>query len=166
MTSELYAIGEKIRREVNGDATVDRILEDADEFCQPFQDLVTEYCWGVIWSRPDLDRRSRSILNIGMLAALNRPVELAGHIKGGLVNGMSRAEIREVLLQAAVYAGMPAGLSSFKIARKVFAELDAVSRFGRTGRRSPSPGRSRRDSGFHRTRAHGGVEPGRDGATT
>ncbi|MYW96117.1 4-carboxymuconolactone decarboxylase [Amycolatopsis rubida] len=124
MKSDRYAAGDKVRREVNGDAVVDRILANADDFSMPIQDLVTEYCWGAVWARPDLDRRSRSILNIGMLAALNRPDELAGHLRGALNNGVSKAEIRECLLQVAVYAGMPAGMSAFKVAKTVFADLD------------------------------------------
>lgn len=119
---ELFEKGMAMRRAVNGDAVVDQIMESADDFSLPMQELVTEYCWGAIWTRPDLDRRSRSILNIGMLAALNRPDELAGHIRGGLTNGLTKAEIRECLLQVAVYVGMPAGLGAFKVARQVFAQ--------------------------------------------
>lgn len=126
MHQERYETGLRIRREVVGDATVDKALENADDFSMPMQELVTEYCWGEIWGRPDLDRRSRSLLNIGMLAVLNRPDELAGHIRAGLTaNGLTRAELRETLMQVAVYAGMPAGLSAFKIARSVLDELDA-----------------------------------------
>jgi 4-carboxymuconolactone decarboxylase len=88
------------------------------------QDLVTEQCWGGIWTRPGLDRRSRSILNIGMLAAANRPDELAGHIRVGLTNGLTRDEIQECLLQVAIYLGMPAGLGAFRIAKGVFDKLD------------------------------------------
>jgi 4-carboxymuconolactone decarboxylase len=119
-----YEEGLKIRREVNGDEVVDRILRDTDDFSKPIQDMVTEYCWGEIWGRPGLDRRSRSILNIGMLAAMNRPDALAGHIRSGLVNGLTPAEIQECLLQVAVYAGMPAGLAAFKVAREIITELD------------------------------------------
>lgn len=122
---ERYEIGMKVRREVNGDDVIDRIEANTDDFSRPMQDLVTEYCWGEIWSRPDLDRRSRSILNIGMLAALNRPEALAGHIRGGISNGLSKAEIRECLLQVAIYVGMPAGLACFEVARKALADVDA-----------------------------------------
>jgi 4-carboxymuconolactone decarboxylase len=118
-----YESGLKIRREVMGDVVVNNALNSADDFSEPMQDLVTEYCWGEIWGRPGLDRRSRSILNLGMLAVLNRPDELAGHIRGAVTNGLSKAEIRECLLQVAVYAGMPAGLSSFRVAQGVFDEL-------------------------------------------
>jgi 4-carboxymuconolactone decarboxylase len=122
MNRELYDAGLAVRREVLGDASVDASLEGADQFSLPMQELMTEYCWGAIWTRPGLDRRSRSILNIGMLAALNRPDELAGHIRGAIVNGVSKEEIRECLLQVAVYVGVPAGLGVFKVARKVFDE--------------------------------------------
>ncbi|MGV9869960.1 carboxymuconolactone decarboxylase family protein [Rhodococcus koreensis] len=121
---ERYEIGMKVRREVNGDDVIDRIEANTDDFSRPMQDLVTEYCWGEVWSRPDLDRRSRSILNIGMLAALNRPEALAGHIRGGISNGLSKAEIRECLLQVAIYVGMPAGLACFEVARKALADVD------------------------------------------
>lgn len=126
MSQERFAVGDKVRREVNGDEVVDKILAAADDFSMPIQELVTEYCWGTVWARPDLDRRSRSILNIGMLAALNRPDELAGHIRAALVNGVTKAEIRECLLQVAVYAGMPAGMSSFRVAKNVFADLESA----------------------------------------
>ena len=125
MAETRYELGMKIRREVNGDDTVDRILSRTDSFSKPIQDLVTEYCWGEIWGRPDLDRRSRSILNIGILAALNRPDALAGHVRSGLVNGLTEAEIQECLLQVAVYAGMPTGLASFAVAQKVVDEWRA-----------------------------------------
>ena len=121
--NEMYERGLEIRKQVVGVDYVEKSIAAADDLTRPLQELVTEYCWGAIWSRPDLDRRSRSILNIGMLAALNRPEELAGHIRGGIKNGLTKVEIRECLLQVAVYAGMPAGLGSFKIARKVFDEL-------------------------------------------
>lgn len=122
MPDNIYALGEKIRREVNGDDVVDRIIENTDDFSRPMQELLTEYCWGAIWGRPGLDRRSRSILNIGILSALNRPDALAGHLRSGLVNGLSKEEIQECLLQVAVYAGMPAGLSSFAVAQRVFSD--------------------------------------------
>lgn len=124
MGSDRYEDGLRIRREVNGDEVVDRILNATDSFSRPIQDLVTEYCWGEIWGRPGLDHRSRSILNIGMLAAMNRPDALAGHIRSGLVNGLTPLEIQECLLQVAVYAGMPAGLAAFKVAREIITEFD------------------------------------------
>jgi 4-carboxymuconolactone decarboxylase len=122
MNKELFAKGLAIRREVVGDQRVEAALQNADDFSMPMQELVTEFCWGEIWSRPGLDRRSRSILNLGMLAALNRPEELAGHIRGALKNGVTKEELRECFLQVAVYVGMPAGLGCFKVAREVLAE--------------------------------------------
>jgi 4-carboxymuconolactone decarboxylase len=125
MNQELYETGLAIRREVAGDAVVEAALSGADDFSMPMQELLTEFCWGSVWSRPELDRRSRSILNLGMLAALNRPEELAGHIRAALTNGVTKEEIRECFLQVAVYVGMPAGLGCFKVARKVFDEVEA-----------------------------------------
>lgn len=124
MNKELYEKGLKIRREVVGDAYVDASLKSADDFSMPMQELVTQYCWGDVWSRPGLDRRSRSLLNLGMIAALNRPEELATHVRGAIRNGLTKDEIREALLQVAIYCGMPAGLGSFKVARQVFKEMD------------------------------------------
>jgi 4-carboxymuconolactone decarboxylase len=123
MKSELFETGLAVRRAVIGEQAVEQALLDADEFSLPMQELVTEHCWGAIWGRPGLDRRSRSILNLGMLAALNRPEELAGHIRGAINNGLTKDEIRECFLQVAAYVGMPAGLGCFKIARKVFGEM-------------------------------------------
>ena len=123
MNKELFDKGMAIRRKVAGDKAIDAAMKGADDFSMPMQELVTEYCWGAIWTRPELDLRSRIILNIGMLAALNRPEELAGHIRGAITNGVTKTEIRECLLQVAVYVGMPAGLGSFKVARQVFADL-------------------------------------------
>ncbi len=124
MNKELFDKGLKIRREVVGDRYVNASLEAADDFSMPMQELVTEFCWGEVWSRPGLDRRSRSILNLGMIAALNRPEEFAVHVRGALQNGLTKEEIRECLLQIAVYVGMPAGLSAFKIAKQVFKEME------------------------------------------
>jgi 4-carboxymuconolactone decarboxylase len=125
MSSETYDIGLAVRREVLGRESVDSLLAGTDEFSMPMQELLTEFCWGAVWSRPGLDRRSRSILNIGMLSALNRPEALAGHIRAALGNGLTRSEIQELLLQVAVYVGMPAGLAAFDVARGVFDDLDA-----------------------------------------
>jgi 4-carboxymuconolactone decarboxylase len=119
----LFERGLKIRREVVGDAYVDAALSQADDFSMPMQELVTQYCWGDVWNRPGLDRRSRSLVNLGMIAAQNRADELAAHVRGALNNGVTKDEIREVFLQVAVYCGMPAGLGSFKVARQVFKEL-------------------------------------------
>jgi 4-carboxymuconolactone decarboxylase len=117
--------GMKIRREVLGADYVDRNMAAAanDEFAMAMQDLTTRYCWGDIWSRPGLDRKTRSMINLSMIAALNRPHELKVHVKGALTNGVSKDEIKEILLQVAVYCGVPAGMDSFRIAREVFAEM-------------------------------------------
>jgi 4-carboxymuconolactone decarboxylase len=121
----LYDRGMQVRRAVLGDAYVDRSLQGGTEFRQPMQELVTEFCWGAVWSREGLDRKTRSLVNIGMLTALNRSTELAAHIRGAVNNGATKEEIQEVLLQTAVYCGMPAGLESFRVAEKVFDELAA-----------------------------------------
>ncbi|WP_068084995.1 carboxymuconolactone decarboxylase family protein [Novosphingobium rosa] len=113
------------RRAVLGDAYVDKAVDNADDFNWAMQQLTTEYCWDHIWNRPGLDRRSRSILNLGMLAALNRPHEFKAHLRGALNNGISRDEIREILLQIACYVGIPAGVDSFRLARELFAEIDS-----------------------------------------
>lgn len=123
MNKELYEQGLKVRRQVVGDSYVDASLKAADDFSMPMQELVTQYCWGDVWSRPGLDRKSRSLLNLGMIAALNKPDELAIHVRGAINNGMTKDEICEAFLQVAVYCGMPAGLSSFKIARQVFKDM-------------------------------------------
>ena len=121
--SELYDQGMAVRREVLGDAYVDRSLQGGTEFRKPMQELVTEYCWGAVWSREGLDRKTRSLVNIGMLTALNRSTELAAHIRGAVNNGASREEIQEVLLQTAIYVGVPAALESFRVAERVIGEL-------------------------------------------
>jgi len=113
------------RRAVLGEAYVDRALADAGDFDWPMQQLTTEYCWDAIWNRPGLDRRCRSILNLGMIAALNRPHELRLHIQGALNNGLSIDEIREIFLQVSVYCGIPAGIEAFRIAREVLAKAGA-----------------------------------------
>ncbi len=123
MNKELYEQGLKVRRAVVGDAYVDAALRNADDFSLPMQELVTQYCWGDVWSRPGLDRRQRSLLNLGMIAALNRNEELATHVRGAINNGMTKEEICEAFLQVSVYCGMPAGLTSFKVARQVFKEM-------------------------------------------
>jgi 4-carboxymuconolactone decarboxylase len=118
----LYDEGLAIRREVLGDAYVDRALAGSDAFGGPMQELVTEYCWGAVWGRPGLDRRTRSLLNLAMLSALDRPHELRVHLRGALNNGCTPEEIREVFLQVAIYCGVPAGVDAFRIAREVLAE--------------------------------------------
>ena len=123
--TEKFERGLKTRREVLGSAYVDKILDGATEFTWPLQKLTTEFCWDEIWNRPGLDRRSRSLLNLGMISALNRPHELKVHVRGALNNGLSREEIREVFLQVAVYCGVPASMDGFRIAQSVFDEIDA-----------------------------------------
>ncbi len=120
--SERFEKGLAVRRAVLGDPHVDRSLDAADDFGWPMQEMTTEIGWGDIWARPGLDRRSRSLVNIGMLTALNRPHELEVHLRGAVRNGVTRAEVQEVLLQTAVYCGFPAALESFRIARKVLKE--------------------------------------------
>ena len=122
MSKEMYERGLKIRREVLGAAYVDKALATADDFGKPLQDLVTEYCWGAVWGREELPKKTRSMLNLAMIAALNRPHELKAHIKGALTNGVSKDEIREIFLQVAIYVGVPAAVDSFRIAREAFAE--------------------------------------------
>ncbi len=126
MDQATYDKGLAIRRAVLGDDYVDNALRAADEFNRPLQELVTQYCWGEVWGRESLDRKTRSFLNLAMLSALNRPHEIEIHVRGALNNGVSREEIREVFLQVAIYCGVPAAVDSFRIARKVFAEIDAA----------------------------------------
>ena len=116
--------GLEIRKAVLGKEFVEKAFESADDFNRPMQELVTEYCWGYVWGREGLDRRTRSLLNLAMISALNRPHELKLHIAGALKNGVTRDEIREVFMQVAIYCGVPAGVDSFRQAREVFAELD------------------------------------------
>lgn len=122
MADDLRSIGEKIRREVLGDAHVDNSIQNSDDFNRDFLNLVTEYCWGAVWGREGLDRKQRSLNNLCMLAALNRPHELEMHLRGALRNGCTIDEIRETLMQVAIYAGVPAGVDAFRVARKVLSE--------------------------------------------
>ena len=121
--SEKFKSGLKTRKEVLGEDYVNKALESVSDFTWPIQKLTTEYCWDEIWNRPGLDRRSRSILNLGMLAALNRPHELKLHIRGALANGLTKDELMEVFLQAAIYCGLPASIDSFRTAREVLKEI-------------------------------------------
>jgi 4-carboxymuconolactone decarboxylase len=115
--------GLSIRRDVLGAEFVDNAFATADDFNRPLQELVTQYCWGEIWGRPGLDRKTRSLLNLAMLSALNRPHEIKMHVRGALKNGVTKEEIKEVFLQVAIYCGVPAGVDSFRIAREVFKEI-------------------------------------------
>lgn len=127
---QLFDAGIKTRREVVGDAYVDKALAGgSSDFAKPMQDLVTEMCWGHVWNRPGLDRKQRSLLNIGMLSALNRGPELGNHIRGAINNGLTPIEIREAVLQVSVYCGMPAGLEGFKIAERVINEMIAAGEY-------------------------------------
>lgn len=123
MDETLFEKGLKVRREVLGADYVDKSIAAADDFNRPMQELTTEYCWGAIWNRPGLDRRTRSMLNLAMLSALNRPHELKLHVKGAIRNGVKQEEITEVLLQVAVYCGVPAAIDSFRAAREALNEL-------------------------------------------
>jgi 4-carboxymuconolactone decarboxylase len=125
MNKELFEIGLQIRREVLGAEHVDKSISQADDFSRPLQELVTEYCWGAVWSRPGISRKMRSLINLAMLTALNRPHEVKLHLKGALNNGCSSEEIMEVLLQTAIYCGVPAAVDSFRLAREVFSEIES-----------------------------------------
>lgn len=120
-----YEMGIAMRRSVLGDAHVDRSMANVSEFAKSVQDLVTEYCWGTVWTRDTLELRTRSLLTLVMLTALNRMHEFAVHVRGAVNNGCSRDDIKEALLQSAVYCGAPAALESFRVAERVLAELEA-----------------------------------------
>jgi 4-carboxymuconolactone decarboxylase len=123
MDKATYEKGLAIRSAVLGKEYVEKAINTADDFNRPLQELVTEYCWGAVWGRDGLDRKTRSFLNLAMLSALNRPHEIEVHVKGALNNGLTREEICEVFLQVAIYCGVPAAVDSFRIARRVFAEI-------------------------------------------
>jgi 4-carboxymuconolactone decarboxylase len=120
---QTFEDGMRVRREVLGAEHVDASLARASDFTRPVQDLVTEYCWGVIWGRDTLPRKTRSLINLAMLTALNRPRELAVHVRGAINNGATEHEIQEVLMQTAIYVGVPAALESFRIAESVLGEV-------------------------------------------
>ena len=126
MDKATFEKGREIRSSVLGKEFVDNAFKQADDFSMPMQELVTEYCWGWLWNRPGLPRTTRSMLNLAMLAVLNRPAEFKSHVRGALRNGCTKEEITEVLLQAAVYGGVPVGMSSFALAREVFKEMEAA----------------------------------------
>jgi 4-carboxymuconolactone decarboxylase len=123
VTTDLFEKGLKVRRAVLGKEFVDKSIGDADDFTHPLQELITEYCWGRIWARPGLSRKTRSLINLAMLTALNRPHEVKLHLRGALNNGCSKAEIMEVFLQTAVYCGIPAAVDSVRIAKEFFKGL-------------------------------------------
>ncbi|MDV3128832.1 carboxymuconolactone decarboxylase family protein [Mycobacterium sp. 21AC1] len=120
---ESYRRGIAIRKEVLGDAHVQKSLDAVSEFSRPIQELVTEYCWGEVWSRDGIDRQTRSMLNLAMLTTLNRMHELGVHVRGAINNGVTPTQIQEVLIQSAVYAGVPAALESFRVAERVLKEM-------------------------------------------
>ena len=128
MLKELWDKGLAVRKEVLGAEYVERNLASADDFTMPMQELVTQSCWGWLWARPQMPRKMRSLINLAMLSALNRPHEFKAHMKGALTNGCTREEIREVLLQVAVYCGMPAGVEAFRLAREAMKEYEQEKR--------------------------------------
>ena len=123
MNKEAFDKGLQTRREVLGADYVDNAIKNADDFNMPMQDLVTEYCWNEIWNRPGLDRKTRSIINLAMLTALNHPHELKLHVRGAINNGLTKEEIREVFMQTAIYCGVPAAIDSFRNAKEMFKEM-------------------------------------------
>ncbi len=124
MDKATFDRGLEIRKAVLGAEYVENSLRAADDFNRPLQELVTEYCWGYVWGREGLPRKTRSIINLAMISALNRPHELKIHVAGALRNGLTRQEICEIFLQVAIYCGVPAGVDAFRTAREVFAEID------------------------------------------
>ena len=131
LDEDRFAAGMAARRRILGDEYVDRSLANASEFGRPLQELVTEYCWGWLWNRDGLPDRTRSLINLAMLAALGREHELRLHVAGALRNGCTIQEIQEALLQAGVYAGIPAAVSAFRIAQDVIADHDHATHSGR-----------------------------------
>lgn len=120
---DTFTEGLKVRRDMFGAAGSDKLLESLPDFLQPLEDLVTRYCFGEVWTRPLLDRKTRSMLTMAVVATLNRPNQLKSHVKGAIKNGVSKDEIREVLLHTAIYAGIPAGVASFQVALEALKEL-------------------------------------------
>lgn len=132
LNPELFDKGLQTRREVLGSDYVDNAIKNADEFSLPLQQFVTQYAWGDIWNRPGLERKTRSLLNLAMISALNRPHELKLHIRGALNNGVTKDEIREVFLQVAVYCGAPASMDAFRVAKEAFADLGREAQAAKT----------------------------------
>jgi 4-carboxymuconolactone decarboxylase len=128
MNDELFERGLEIRKAVLGAEFVEKAIAAADDFNMPMQRLTTEYCWGAVWGRDELPKKTRSMLNLAMLSALNRPHELKMHIGGALRNGVTRVEIREVLLQVAIYCGIPAGVEAFRVAKEALADFDRAEK--------------------------------------
>jgi len=128
MQSELFKKGLVVRKEVLGEAYVEKSIKGADDFALAMQEFATEAAWGAIWTRPGLPRKTRSLLNIAMLTIMNRPHELKLHIRSSFTNGVTKDEIKEVLLQVSAYAGVPAGIDGFRLAREAFAEMEAAKK--------------------------------------
>ncbi|MEI9813541.1 MAG: carboxymuconolactone decarboxylase family protein [Acidobacteriota bacterium] len=124
MSKELFEAGLAVRKAVLGAEFVENAIASADDFNRPLQELVTEYCWGACWTREGLSRKERSMLNLAMLTALNRPHELKMHVKGALRNGLTKDQIREVLIQTAIYCGVPAAVDSFRNAKEAIKEYE------------------------------------------
>ena len=124
INQELFDKGLKTRREVLGAEYVDASIKNATDFNIDMQELVTQYCWGDVWNRPGLERKTRSFLNLAMITALNRPHELKLHVRGAINNGLTKDEIKEVFLQASIYCGVPAAIDSFRAASEVFKEMN------------------------------------------
>lgn len=124
MDKAMHDKGLGVRKQVLGNDYVEAALKNVDDFNRPFQEFLTEFCWGRVWGNDGLPLKTRSMLNLAMISILNRPHELKAHLRGALTNGVTRDEIREIFLQVSVYAGMPAGVDSFRIAREVFKEID------------------------------------------
>lgn len=123
MHKPTFEKGLAIRGEMFGAEFAEKTWAAADDFNRPFEELVNQYCFGEIWSRPGLDRKTRSIITLSMLTGLNRPNQIRAHVRGAIANGVSKAEIQELFLQAAIYCGVPAAVDSFRIAREVFQEM-------------------------------------------
>ena len=123
MNKDAFDKGLATRRAVLGADYVDNSIKNADDFNLPMQELVTEYCWNEVWNRPGLDRKTRSMLNLAMLTALNRPHELKLHVRGAINNGLTKDEIKEIFLQTAIYCGVPAAIDSFRNAKEIFKEM-------------------------------------------
>ena len=124
MTTKRYEEGLEVRRAVLGAEYVDKAVAAGDDFSRPLQELVTEYCWGAVWTRPGLSRKTRSLINLAMLSALNRSHEFKLHVRGALNNGCTKDEIMEVLLQTAIYCGVPAAVSGLRLAKEAFQEIE------------------------------------------
>ena len=128
MNKDLFDKGMEIRRAVLGEEYVNKAMANADAFNMPMQELTTEYCWGYCWGREGLPKKTRSMLNLAMISVLNRPHELKAHVKGALTNGVTKEEITEILLQVAIYGGVPAGVDAFRNAKEAITEFEAAAK--------------------------------------